>query len=305
MTGDLPSDPKWPRAGHLLRTDLERSDIAVLGVPAHATSISPTNAHSTPAAVRTALLRYSTFSASADVDLGQLLVRDAGDIEAPDSDAGERRTSDSVHELLATAALSLLVGGDNSVTFAGMRGLVEASGRDWSKVGLITFDAHHDLRDGVSNGSPVQRLIDAGLRGSNIVQIGIADFANSREYSMRARDHGITVIPRDALRERSPREIVAEAAKQLRDLELYVDVDMDVCDRSVVPGCPAAVPGGLSADELRQLVRVAAGLPNVRVMDFTEVDAQADTADQRTVRLVALCMLEAMTGFATRKVIRR
>lgn len=305
MTGDLPSDPKWPRAGHLLRTDLERSDIAVLGVPAHATSISPTNAHSTPAAVRTALLRYSTFSASADVDLGQLLVCDAGDIEAPDSDEGERRTSDAVHELHATAALSLLVGGDNSVTFAGMRGLVEASGRDWSKVGLITFDAHHDLRDGVSNGSPVQRLIDAGLRGSNIVQIGIADFANSREYSMRARDHGITVIPRDALRERSPREIVADAEKQLRDLELYVDVDMDVCDRSVVPGCPAAVPGGLSADELRQLVRAAAGLPNVRVMDFTEVDAQADTADQRTVRLVALCMLEAMTGFATRKVIRR
>ena len=305
MTGDLPSDPKWPRAGHLLRTDLERSDIAVLGVPAHATSISPTNAHSTPAAVRTALLRYSTYAASADVDLGQLLVRDAGDIEAPDSDAGERRTSDAVHELHATAALSLLVGGDNSVTFAGMRGLVEASGRDWSKVGLITFDAHHDLRDGVSNGSPVQRLIYAGLRGSNIVQIGIADFANSREYSMRARDHGITVIPRDALRERSPREIVADAAKQLRDLELYVDVDMDVCDRSAVPGCPASVPGGLSADELRQLVRAVAGLPNVRVMDFTEVDAQADTADQRTVRLVALCMLEAMTGFATRKVIRR
>ena len=305
MSGELPTDPNWPRAGHLFTGDGDGTDISLLGVPAHTTSISPTNAHTTPAAVRAALLRYSTYASTADVDLRALSIRDAGDVDQPDSEAGERRTSDAVAQLRSTTALTLLVGGDNSVTFAGMRGLIEASGRDWSDVGLITFDAHHDLRDGVSNGSPVQRLIEAGLRGSNIVQIGIADFANSREYSVRAKDHGITVISREQLREQKPRDVIAAAAKRLGNREIYVDVDIDVCDRAAVPACPAAVPGGISADELRQLVRAAAQLPGVRAIDFTEVDATADTADQRTVRLVALCILEAMTGFALRKEIRR
>ena len=305
MTSTLPVDPKWPRAGHLLQQGQERPDVSVLGVPAHATSISPTRADTTPAAVREALLRYSTYAASADVDLQQLVVDDAGDIEQPDSDDGERRTSDAIARLHASSPLSLVIGGDNSVTFAGVRGLAEANRRDWSNVGLITIDAHHDLRDGVSNGSPVQRLIEAGLRGGNVVQIGIADFANSREYAIRARDYGITVISREQLRTMSAKDAIAAAAKHLGNRELYVDVDMDVCDRAVVPGCPASVPGGLAADELRQLVRAAAQLPNVRVMDFTEVDAAADAADQRTVRLLALCMLEAMTGFAMRKQFRR
>ena len=301
----LPTDPKWPRAGHLLRTGLDRADIAVLGIPAHRTSLSSTNAHYTPAAVRNTLLRYSTYAAEADIDLQNLTILDAGDVEQPDSESGERRTSDVVRGLLDSTPLSLIIGGDNSITFAGMRALAEVHGLDWSRVGLITFDAHHDLRDGISNGSPVQRLVEAGLRGAQIVQIGISDFANSREYAMRARDYGITVVRRDQLRTLAPAAAIAQATKQLGDRDIYVDVDMDVCDRAVVPGCPASVPGGLSADELRQLVRAVARLPRVRAIDFTEVDATADTEDQRTVRLTALCLLEAMTGFAMRKEVRR
>ena len=102
-----------------------------------------------------------------------------------------------------------------------------------------------------------------------------------------------------------PAAAIAHAAKQLGKRAIYVDVDMDVCDRSVVPGCPAAAPGGISADELRQLVRAVATLPGVRAIDFTEVDATADSDDQRTIRLTALAVLEAMTGFALRKEVRR
>ena len=140
------------------------------------------------------------------------------------------------------------------MTFAAARGLRDHVG-DWSRLGLITFDAHHDLRDGISNGSPVRRLVEDGLPGSQIVQIGISDFANSREYAQRARDYGITVIRRDELRSRSMAEVIEHALQVIGDRSVFVDVDVDVCDRSVVPACPAAAPGGLSADELRQLVR--------------------------------------------------
>ena len=82
--------------------------------------------------------------------------------------------------------------------------------------------------------------------------------------------------------------------------KIFVDIDVDVCDRSVVPGCPAAAPGGISAFELRQAARILAGHPKVRGIDITEIDASADSADQRTVKLGALLVLEIAAGFQYR-----
>ena len=167
---------------------------------------------------------------------------------------------------------------------------------------MITFDAHHDLRDGQSNGSPVWQLIQAGLPGKNIVQIGIADFANSAEYSQRAKENGITVFSRAQLREMTIAEVLKKALEiaGVDGREIYVDLDVDVCDRSVVPACPAAMPGGISADELRQAALLLGADKRVRAIDITEIDAAADSDDQCTVRLAALLVLEVAAGFATR-----
>ena len=84
-----------PRADHALAEGLASGsrpgpgsvtvDLAVLGVPTFATSISQTGAHATPAAVRRALGRLSTWSASRRVDLAELLAPwDRGDVEDPD-----------------------------------------------------------------------------------------------------------------------------------------------------------------------------------------------------------------------------
>ena len=50
------------------------------------------------------------------------------------------------------------------------------------EIGLITLDAHFDMREldeGLSNGNPVRALMEDGLPGKNIAQIGLASFANS------------------------------------------------------------------------------------------------------------------------------
>ena len=83
--------------------------------------------------------------------------------------------------------------------------------------------------------------------------------------------------------------------------EIYVDLDVDVCDRSVAPACPASVPGGISADELRQAAFLSGADKRVRAIDITEIDAALDTPDQRTIRLGALLVLEAACGVATRR----
>jgi arginase family enzyme len=190
-----------------LQSNSSNPDISVFGVPAHKTSISKTGAHKTPAAIRKALLRYSTYNSTRRLDIANLKVKDLGDVKAPDSLEGEQRTSSMASLAAAKSALTVALGGDNSITFAVARGVF---GADLSNAGLITLDAHHDLRDGISNGSPVRRLIEAGLNPKRIVQIGIADFSNSPVYAQRAQELGIRVIARSELRKRSQVTILSE-----------------------------------------------------------------------------------------------
>jgi formiminoglutamase len=294
----LSHDENWPRANTLFSNGLSTSDIALIGIPAHKSSLSPTSAHLTPGAVREALARYSTFAGSTKTDLSKCTMVDLGDISDPDFAEGEARVADAASEILANHKLLVALGGDNSITYSLARGLW----KDLSNIGVITFDAHHDLRDGQSNGSPIWRLIQAGLPGKNIVQIGISDFANSLEYSRRAAENGITVIDRAMMRSKSIEKIVSDALAiaGANGREIYVDVDVDVCDRSMAPACPASVPGGISADELRSAVRLVAKDSRVRAIDITEIDAALDTPDQRTIRLAALLVLEAAAGVASR-----
>lgn len=318
----LPHDPSWPRAGDWPGSTGEAVDVALLGVPAWRTSLSPTGAHATPAAVRAALRRFSPAlvpdrplpdggpfarvrpvasggpaERTGPVDLAELTFADLGDVDEPDGAEGEARTRAAVRAALGHARLLVALGGDNSVTVATALG---AWGDDVATAGLVTLDAHHDLRDGVSNGSPVRRLIEAGLDPRRVVQVGIADFANSTEYARRAVELGITVVHVDELRRRGPEDVMGAALEVAGATggPVHLDVDVDVCDRSVAPGCPASVPGGIAAWELRALVRAAARDDRLRSADVVEVDATADAPDGRTVRLAALCVLELAAGRA-------
>lgn len=282
----LQNDPLWPRAGDWpAPSPGERADVALIGIPTWRTSLSPTNAHSTPAAVREALRRYSSG--------GALRIVDAGD--APDPDVIDA----SALVAALDARLLIALGGDNAATVPVALGRWGAS---IATAGLVTLDAHHDLRDGVSNGSPVRRLIEAGLSGTRVVQVGIEPFANSRAYAERAADYGVTVVFRDELRRRPIAELMTEAIERAGAAggPVHVDLDVDACDRAVAPACPASVPGGISAGELRAAARAAGRHAAVTSVDLTEVDAMADAPDGRTVRLTALCVLEAIAGLAER-----
>lgn len=294
-----PPDPRWPRASEWLAgSDGGRPvDLAFLGVPAFQTSLSATRADLTPGAVRAALARFSTFAATRDIDLEELSAHDCGDVAEPDAD--EPATVTKAAEAAAAARLLVACGGDNSITYAVMRG---ALSERLASAGLVTLDAHHDIREGVSNGSPVRRLVEAGLDPTRIAQVGISDWANSGSYAAEAAAWGITVIGRREIARRGIGDCMREALEVAGSGsgEVYVDLDVDVCDRAVAPGCPASLPGGLSAGELMDAAYLAGRDPRVRAVDITEVDAEADSPDGRTVRLAALCVLEAAAGLAGR-----
>jgi formiminoglutamase len=294
-----PRDPLWTRASQWLQAGpgVRPVDVAVLGIPTFKTSTWPTNAHLTPWAVRVALDHYSTWSASHEVDLDRVAPLDMGDVPNPDVD------EDAVVQAAAGAAavsrLVVALGGDNSAAYGLARGLF---GANLSSAGVILLDSQQDIRDGVNNSASIRRLVEAGVVPNRIVQVGVADWANSHYYAERAKTWGVRVMSREEVARRG----VTSCMRDALDLAsrggggVLVDLDFDVCDRAAAPACPASIPGGLSALEVREAAFVAGQHQAVRSLLVSEIDASADGADGRTVRLAALCLLEACAGLVRR-----
>jgi formiminoglutamase len=269
-------------------------------VSTFATSVSARSTTSTPAAVRAALERFSTWSFRDRIDLAEdVALVDHGNVEEPDGEGGHQRVADALAQIDASTTLRVILGGDNAATWHAMSALASDH---FDEYGLVTLDAHLDMREGRSNGSPVRQLLNEGLDPHHLVQVGIDDFSNSPTYARASLEMGVTIIERDAFHRDDAAAVARRALAIASDggRKVYVDIDLDCADRATVPGCPAAAPGGLSADELRRFVREVCSNESVVAIDFTEVDVERDSADERTVRLVALLVLEALAGVRRR-----
>jgi len=286
-------DPNWPRASTLLRSHLEAEefDIGIVGVPCNA-SITPGNCHLSPRAIRESLAYFSPFDLAHDHDLSELIIQDFGDLDVTDRCLDEVRESLTkwLESASTPASAWVFLGGDNSITRPG----VHALGEPLEGVGLLTFDAHFDLRDlgnGMNNGNPVRALLEDGLPGQNILQVGIQSFANSRDYAKIARQEGMKMILADQIHEQNLDHTVVEIDRFFGpDIHtIYVDFDIDVLDRGWCPGAPGARPGGILPWQAKRLAFEVGRNPRVRALDIVELDPKLDI--NRTTQLAAASIL--------------
>src|SRR5262249_45349518 len=151
-----------------------------------------------------------------DADLSLIEARDLGDLPIADlklEDAFEP-LKNAVRGALETADAVVVIGGDNGVTRPGVHGVADSRAASIKNCGLITLDAHFDLRDlsaGLSNGNPVRALLADGLPGGNIAQIGIQPFANSQAYAQVASEAGITVVTMSQIRAHGVERLLTES----------------------------------------------------------------------------------------------
>ncbi|HWH18052.1 MAG TPA: arginase family protein [Allosphingosinicella sp.] len=288
----------WPRITDLF---VERTaEVAILGAPMNRGSVTPGSYDQAPGAIRSALRRFSTYDLETRGEL-TLGISDHGDVPiggmmpaeafAPVRDAVERCTSDH--------ALTLLLGGHNGVT----RPAAHALGVPLDKVGLITLDAHFDLRDtdeGPRNGNPIRCLVEDGLPGTNICQIGLAPFANSPKMHSTADEEGIGVYTIADVKRRGIASVLDEALSRIgHSDEIMIDFDIDVIDRSQCPGAPGARPGGMPVDMFFAAARYLARQPKVKLVDLTEFDPSLDLSDI-TALTAARWVCEILAGYSLR-----
>lgn len=298
-------DPYWPRAGQWLDAAgaLADAGLGVVGLPTSSGSLSPSEAWRTPEAVRQALHRLSVFDGETGTDLRTLRIGDVGDLPLRALDPAEAVAAiEHAVRALPNGPVYAYLGGDNLVTHPIVKGNNQVP---LERMGLLTFDAHHDVRvlpEGrPTNGSPVRMLIDDGLPGSHVTQVGIHTFANSGEYRTWCDDHEVRVVTVPEVEDAGIRSVVSAALDDLatRCDAIHVDVDIDVLDRAFAPACPGARPGGLTPRQLFDGVRICGAHPAVVSVDFVEVDPSRDVADT-TVLTTATALLSFAVGLSQR-----
>jgi arginase family enzyme len=296
------NDPNWPRASEwLVKETPPPWDLALVGLPLNH-SITPGHCDLAPAAVREALARYSTFDVDAQLDVASLSVKDFGDVDLKDlsPQAAFEKATAFARKASAASTCTILLGGDNGIT----RGGVHALGLPLDQCGLLTFDTHHDFRTlegGLHHGNPIRALLQDGLRGANVIQIGIQPFANSKAYADLVRQNGITTITADEIFAKGIDAVVSKSLAHLAASTgaVYVDLDLDVLDRSFAPACPGSRPGGLQPRMLRNAARLCGKAPIVRMIDFVEIDPSKDINDTTSLAAASFVLAFA-SGVASR-----
>ena len=289
----------WPNLADLLRPADSDAPIALVGAPLGAGSVTAGQCDQAPAKLRTTLRRIGLY----DLDTGRELasaIADHGDAEITGLSIEE--ATPVIRSAIALAvdshALTLVVGGNNAVTRPALLAL-----GDVRSVGLITLDAHLDMRDldqGLSNGNPVRALMEDGLPGANIAQVGLAAFANSAAMHRDAVAAGNCLVSMADIRRDGIEAAIDRALDHVGHCEaILVDCDIDVIDRAQMPGAPGARPGGMAVEDFFWAVRTLAGEPRVKAIDLTEWDPPLDSTDLSALT-AARWVAECLAGYESR-----
>jgi len=294
------STSPWPNLSELLSSANQDAPVGLVGAPLAVGSVTPGGCDQAPARLRQTLRRIGRYDVENGREIGTA-VNDRGDVDVGGLTIEDAtpRIREAVAASAAAHALTLVVGGNNAVTRPALLGL----GLPLNKVGLITLDAHFDMRDldqGLSNGNPVRALIEDGLPGANIAQVGLAPFANSKQMHDDAKAAGNLVVTIGEVCARGIQHALDRAFDHLEGCEaLVIDCDIDVIDRSQFPGAPGARPAGMAAHDFFAGVRRLASDPRVRVIDLTEWDPPLDPSDLSALT-AARWVAECLAGYEMR-----
>ena len=264
-------------------TSFEKSRAVILGCPFDGSASFRPGARFGPSAVRRASWGIETFSPYFERDLSQLSVHDMGDLELP---LGEKKLSltlirKALRKILSEKKFPISLGGDHLITLP----IVEEILRVYPHLYLIQIDAHMDLREDylgetLSHCTVMKRVLDRLGKG-RLFQIGIRS-GIEEEFELAKKIKSIVPIDRGSLR---------SMVRRLRNHPVYICLDLDVIDPSLLPGVGTPEPGGFTFQGFISLLKE---LQPLHVIGFDMVELTPDYDPTQVSSITASVLLREM-----------
>ncbi len=264
--------------------DVDDVDIVVFGA-ATATPYASVGAYCAggPAAIRSAV-GWPDMGAHYDFDLGGTFLESAtavdwGDLDLSESDFEHNRAliRRTVRQAVEAGAVPVALGGDDSVPIPCLQGF-----EDRGPLTILQLDAHIDWRDEVQG----ERMgLSSNMRRasempwvSNIVQVGARGSGSARPQDVAdATEWGVTFYPMRTVRRDGFAPVVDSISP---GASVYIALDIDVMDPSVVPGVIGPAPGGFHYGEVVDLIEAVAERATIVGANLAEFAPSADIGNR-------------------------
>ena len=228
---------------------VEDSRVALLGAPFDGTSSFRPGARFGPSFIRVWSEVLETYSPAFRKDLSDIGLADAGDADTfavPEWSTVSKAIGDKVGGILAAGSRPILMGGEHLVTLPA----VEECLRVHPDMAVVQMDAHLDLRDEhngahFSHATVMRRVLEKVGKG-RLFQLGVRSGAREEWDLAQAQETVVPemTVPRGALEGRP----------------VYLTVDLDVLDPSVMPETGTPEPGGITFREIQNAFLSLRGL---------------------------------------------
>ncbi len=268
------------------QSDIEESRIHILPLPLDITCSWKRGTSEGPAAIVEASHHIELY----DEEVGFVPVEEAGRIAThptPDLPADPEAAALAVEEIavdiIDERRMMVALGGEHSVTYP----LVKAHRQIWPDLCVLQIDAHADLRDSYhgsryNHACPMRRIYDMGVHVTALAIRSVdSSEAHLLEGDLRTTFLAYRVVGRVG-------ELMDEILRSLPGEDLYITIDLDGLDPSVVGAVGTPVPGGFDWFETLYLLRTLFREKNVVGADVVELSPREGfhSSDSAAARLV-------------------
>ncbi|MCL1935720.1 MAG: agmatinase [Defluviitaleaceae bacterium] len=252
------------------------SKVIVFGIPFDGTTSNRPGTRFAANAVRLESFGIETYSPLLDKDLEDLKIHDMGNITLSigNTDKVIEEIEIICDNLLQDNKIPLGIGGEHLVTYP----LISAFLKKYEDINILHLDAHTDLRQEFNNSklshaTVMKRIFD--LVGENrIFQFGIRS-GTKQEFDF-AKENGIYT-------EKFTIDTVKEILEKLKTKNVYVTIDVDVLDPSIMQGTGTPESGGITYKELEKFfVNLSQSSVNVVGADIVELSPHYDSSNVST-----------------------
>ena len=265
------------------KASFQESHAVILGCPFDGTASFRPGARFGPSAIRRASWGIETYSPYRKKDLRAVPVHDMGDLELP---PGDKKKSfewirKALQEILRSKKIPILLGGDHLISLP----IVEEVLKIYPDLHLLQIDAHADMREDylgetLSHSTVMRKIIDS-LGQRSLSQIGVRS-GTEEEFRWAKKAKSIVSLNASSLR---------NLARRLKDKPVYLSLDLDVFDPSLLPGVGTPEPGGLTFQDFLSLLKP---LESLHVIGFDIVELTPDYDPTQISSVTASVILREM-----------
>ena len=212
----------------------------------------------------------------------------------PDGDMSPEDAVESIRAYVRPSvrsdALCVALGGEHTITAA----LLAEYRDDVGPLTVVQIDAHADLRDtyegsAYSHACVAKRALDMG---HGLIQIGVRALSRD-EWNLINSSDAITCFTGHQIRTDPSWLDDLDAALGAVEGPVYLTIDVDGLDPSVIPGTGTPAPGGITYQQTLDVIGLVMGRCDVVGMDLVEL---APIPGQQVSEFTAACLLARAVG---------